>query len=62
MSFFVTERFTAVMLAHAADKGGLPWRDDTGVVSCFRTTTVSLVLGKALSSQVWAKGALPLRR
>jgi hypothetical protein len=27
MSFFDTEEAHAVMLAYAADEGGLPWRD-----------------------------------
>ena len=31
MSFFDTEEAHAVMLAYAADEGGLPWRDDTGI-------------------------------
>jgi len=31
MSFFDTEEAHAVMLAYAADRGGLPWRDDTGI-------------------------------
>jgi hypothetical protein len=72
MSFFVTERSNAVMLAYAADKGGLPSpsrdrdgigrRDDTGILSCFGTTPVSVALSNVLSSQVWARGALPLRR
>jgi hypothetical protein len=60
MSFFVTERFHAVMPAYVADKGGLPWRDDTGVLSYLGTTPVSVVLSKIVSSQVWARGALPL--
>ena len=31
MSFFDTEEAHAVMLASAADRGGLPWRDDTEI-------------------------------
>jgi len=31
MSFFDTEEAHAVMLAYAADEGGPPWRDDTGI-------------------------------
>jgi hypothetical protein len=30
MSFFDTEEAHAVMLAYAANEGGLPWRDNTG--------------------------------
>jgi hypothetical protein len=35
MSFFDTEEAHAVMLAYAADEGGLPWRDDTGNMILF---------------------------
>jgi hypothetical protein len=31
MSFFDTEEAHAVMLDEVADRGGLPWRDDTGI-------------------------------
>jgi hypothetical protein len=29
--FFDTEEAHAVMLPYAADRGGLPWRDDMGI-------------------------------
>jgi hypothetical protein len=32
MSFFDTEEAHAGMLAYAADEGGLPWCDDTGMI------------------------------
>ena len=31
ISFLDTEEAHAVMLAYAADRSGLPWRDDTGI-------------------------------
>ena len=31
MSFFDTEELHAVMPDKVADRGGLPWRDDTGI-------------------------------
>jgi hypothetical protein len=31
MSFFDTEKAHAVMLAYAANGGGLPWRNNTGI-------------------------------
>jgi len=58
MSFFDTEEAHAVMLAYAADGGGLPWRDDTGIRSCFATSWVCVDLTKVLSCQVWAGGVL----
>ena len=35
MSFFDTEEAHAVMLAYAANGGGLPWRDNTGNMILF---------------------------
>jgi hypothetical protein len=58
MSFFDTEEAHAVMLAYAANGGGLPWRDDTGIRPYFATSRVYMALNKALSCQVWARGAL----
>ena len=58
MSFFDTEEAHADMLAYAADRGGLPWRDDTGILSCFAASWVWVVLNKVLQCQVWARGVL----
>jgi hypothetical protein len=35
MSFFATEEAHAVMLAYAANRGGLPWRDNMGNMTLF---------------------------
>ena len=43
------------------DGGGPPWRDNTGIWPCFLIIRVSMAMSKALSSQVWARGDLPLR-
>jgi hypothetical protein len=58
MSFFDTEEAHAVMLAYAADGGGLPWSDDTGISSWIPPSWVCVALSKILSSQVWARGVL----
>jgi len=34
----------------------LPWRDDTGILSCFVTITVSIDINTPFQSQVWARG------
>jgi hypothetical protein len=61
MSFFDTEEVHAVMLAYAADRGGLPWRDDTGICSCFAPSWVCVDLAKVLACQAWARGVLLFR-
>ena len=66
MSFFGAEEAHAVVPAHGKDEGGLPWRDDTGILSCFATSWVNVALNKVLSCQacppsgrrVWARGEL----
>jgi hypothetical protein len=71
ISFFDTEEAHAVVLAQGVDRGGPPSpsrdrdgigrRDETGMLSCFGAALVSVDLSKVLSSQVWARGDLPLR-
>jgi len=34
----------------------LPWRDDTGTLSCFAKITVSIHINPLFQSQVWARG------
>ena len=58
MSFLDTEEAHAVMLAYAANGGGLPWRYNTGILSYFAASWVSVDLNKTLQCQVWARGVL----
>ena len=37
-------------------QASLPWRDDTGALSCFVTITVSMDINTPFQSQVWARG------
>ena len=61
MSFFDTEEVHAVMPDKVADRGGLPWRDDTRISSRFAPSWVCVALDKALLCQVWARGELLFR-
>jgi hypothetical protein len=58
MSFFDTEEAHAVMLEYAAYGGGLPCRDNTGILSCFAASWVWVALNKVFHCQVWARGVL----